>query len=116
MIRVFYLQNTGSLTWSKNPDPLIPADCERMVWVDMQSPTDDERKLVEKTFQIELSTEQEAAEIERSSRYFKKRNPLYIQECRYQIFCRDGQETKSLQQYQFSQRHTNISITTGNTD
>jgi len=44
----------------------------------MQSPTDDERKLVEKTFQIELSTEQEAAEIESSSRYFENEESIEV--------------------------------------
>ncbi|PZR40147.1 MAG: magnesium and cobalt transport protein CorA [Azospira oryzae] len=71
MIRIFYQQKEGGLIWSKNPKHLMPDNCEKMVWVDMQSPTEEERKWVEKTFQIELYTPQEAAEIESSSRYFE---------------------------------------------
>jgi magnesium transporter len=42
-----------------------------MIWVDLQSSTDEEQKLVQSTFQIEFYTPQEAAEIESSSRYFE---------------------------------------------
>lgn len=42
-----------------------------MIWVDLQSSTDEEQKLIQSTFQIEFYTPQEAAEIESSSRYFE---------------------------------------------
>lgn len=71
MIRVFYVGKDGALTWKKDPDQIVPNDCERMVWVDLQSSTTEERKMIESTFQIELYTPQEAAEIESSSRYFE---------------------------------------------
>lgn len=71
MIRIFYLNNEGGLTLEKKPKNLLPLDCERMIWVDLQSSTPEEQKLVESTFQIELYTPQEAAEIESSSRYFE---------------------------------------------
>jgi len=71
MIRVFYQQKEGGFTWDKNPELLIPDNCEKMIWVDMQSSPDEERKHVEKTFQIELFTPQEAEEIESSSRYIE---------------------------------------------
>ncbi|MBL7841800.1 MAG: magnesium/cobalt transporter CorA [Cyclobacteriaceae bacterium] len=71
MIRVFYQQKEGGLHWVKAPDKLIPDNCERIVWVDMQSSSEEERKHVERTFQIELFTPQEAEEIESSSRYFE---------------------------------------------
>lgn len=76
MIRVFYLQKEGGFTWAKNPEELVPVNCEKMVWVDMQNASEEERKLVEKTFQIELFTPQEAAEIESSSRYFEDENSI----------------------------------------
>jgi magnesium transporter len=76
MIRVFYLQKEGGFTWDKNPQQLIPDNCEKMIWVDMQSASDDERKLIERTFQIEIFTPQEAAEIESSSRYFEDENSI----------------------------------------
>lgn len=71
MVRIFYIRKEGGFVWEKNPKVLNPADCERMIWVDLQSSDDSERKNVEKTFGIELFTPQEAAEIESSSRYFE---------------------------------------------
>jgi magnesium transporter len=71
MIRIFYLKSDGGLVLEKKPKELLPADCERMIWVDLQSSSQEEQKLVETTFQIELYTPQEAAEIESSSRYFE---------------------------------------------
>ena len=71
MVRIFYIKKQGGFVWEKNPKALYPADCERMIWVDLQSSEEDERKEVEKTFGIELFTPQEAAEIESSSRYFE---------------------------------------------
>lgn len=71
MLRIFYLRKEGGFSWEKNPKSIVPENCERMVWVDLQSSSEDERKLVESTFKIELYTPQEAAEIESSSRYFE---------------------------------------------
>lgn len=71
MIRVFYQQKEGGLHWVKDPEQLIPDNCEKIVWVDMQSSSEEQRRFVEKTFGIELFTPQEAAEIESSSRYFE---------------------------------------------
>lgn len=71
MIRVFYLNRNGGLVLEKKPKEILPADCERMIWVDLQSSTPEEQKLVQSTFQIEFYTPQEAAEIESSSRYFE---------------------------------------------
>jgi magnesium transporter len=71
MVRLFYIKENGELTWEKNPATLHPADGDRIVWVDMQSSTPDEKKQIESEFKIELFTPQEAAEIESSSRYFE---------------------------------------------
>ncbi|MDB5249828.1 MAG: hypothetical protein JWQ40_4222 [Segetibacter sp.] len=71
MIRLFYIKNEGGLTWEKNPVSLSPDNCEKIVWIDLQSSSKDEERLVERQFQIELFTPQEAAEIESSSRYFE---------------------------------------------
>ena len=71
MIRLFYIKNDGSLTWEKNPVSFTPENCEKIVWLDLQSSSKEEEKLVENQFQIELFTPQEAAEIESSSRYFE---------------------------------------------
>jgi magnesium transporter len=71
VVRIFYIKKQGGFVWEKNPKVLNPIDCERMIWVDLQSSDEDERKEVERTFGIELFTPQEAAEIESSSRYFE---------------------------------------------
>ena len=71
MIRLFYIKKDGGLTWEKNPVSFTPQDCEKIVWLDLQSSSKEEEKLVENQFQIELFTPQEAAEIESSSRYFE---------------------------------------------
>jgi len=71
MIRLFYINSSGALTWERNPETLLPGQSQRIVWVDMQSPTDGEKRQIETQFNIELFTAQEAAEIESSSRYFE---------------------------------------------
>src|SRR4028119_2454700 len=71
MIRLFYIKKDGGLTWEKNPVSFTPENCEKIVWLDLQSSSKEEEKLVENQFQIELFTPQEAAEIESSSRYFE---------------------------------------------
>ncbi len=71
MVRIFYVKTSGELRWEKNPPFFVPAEGERIVWVDMQSSSEEEKKAIESRFQIELFTPQEAAEIESSSRYFE---------------------------------------------
>jgi len=72
MIRLFYIRQSGELIWEKNPSSLFPADCARIVWVDLQRSSEGEKRKVETHFGIELFTPQEAAEIESSSRYFEE--------------------------------------------
>lgn len=69
MIRVFYIKN-GEIIWEKNPDNLKLED-DRIFWVDLQSPSHEEKRKVEQNFSVELFTPQEAAEIESSSRYIE---------------------------------------------
>src|SRR5687767_9342443 len=71
MIRLFYINKEGLLTWEKNPSTLNPEDSERIAWVDLQSSDAEEKRWVESHFEIELFTSQEAAEIESSSRFFE---------------------------------------------
>ncbi len=70
MIRQFFLTN-NELQWEKNPTDLSLKTDKRVVWVDLQSPTDEERSKVEKLYKVEFFTPQEAAEIESSSRFFE---------------------------------------------
>ena len=70
MIRSFYIQD-NELHWEKNPTNFLPDGNKQIVWVDLQSPSAEEMKQVERHFGIEFFTAQEAAEIESSSRYFE---------------------------------------------
>jgi len=71
MIRLFYINQSGDLKWEKRPAQLRPEGARRIVWVDLQSPSTQEKKQIESEFDVELFTPQEAAEIESSSRYFE---------------------------------------------
>jgi magnesium transporter len=70
MIRCFYLKD-NELYWEKNPKTFHEDESHKILWVDLQTATEEEQKLVETRFGIELFTPQEAAEIESSSRYFE---------------------------------------------
>jgi magnesium transporter len=70
MIRVYNIQN-GKLQQHKSPAlNEIPA-INRIIWVDLQSPTQQEREFVEKNYKIEFFTSQEVQEIESSSRFLE---------------------------------------------
>ncbi len=69
MIRIFYIKD-NEVRWEKDPESITPDD-PRLIWVDLQSPTDREKQTIESLFNIELFTSQEAAEIESSSRYIE---------------------------------------------
>ncbi len=70
MIRVFY-GNGSELHWEKNPATLRGRSDQHIIWVDLQEPSQEEKKRVETEFGIEFFTPQEAAEIESSSRYIE---------------------------------------------
>ncbi len=69
MIRIFYIKDK-EIQWEKNPDKLFP-EHGKLVWIDLQSPSAEEKKWVEDSFSMEFFTSQEAAEIESSSRYIE---------------------------------------------
>lgn len=69
MIRIFYIKDQ-EIHWEKNPVDLKPKGV-KLVWIDLQSPSGEEKKRVEDAFAIEFFTPQEAAEIESSSRYIE---------------------------------------------
>ncbi|MBC3539857.1 magnesium/cobalt transporter CorA [Rufibacter sediminis] len=70
MIRGFYIKG-GEIHWEKNPERFHAEEKGRTIWIDLQSPTDHEQRMVEEEFGIEFFTQQEAAEIESSSRYYE---------------------------------------------
>lgn len=48
-----------------------PADISNVIWVDLLNPTEEEKKMVEKIFEVELFTSEESEEIETSSKYIE---------------------------------------------
>lgn len=73
MIKYFTL-NEGLLE-AAPPEGEHPS---KMLWVDLISPTDQEKKQVEGRFDIELFTQQESEEIESSSRYYESEKEIGI--------------------------------------
>jgi magnesium transporter len=76
MIRIFYLENK-KLIWEKNPPDLESLMSREIIWVDLHSPVQAEKNLVEQSFEVKFQTAQEAAEIESSSRYFEEKNTIH---------------------------------------
>jgi magnesium transporter len=61
---------------------VIDADVERIPdearWIDLEEPTHDEEKLVERCIEVNVPTQAEMAEIEPSSRLYEKNGALYM--------------------------------------
>ncbi len=78
MIRLF-LKDTDGIK-IKNVEDLISfdGDKEKVLWIDILLPTDEEIKWVEKHFDIEFPSKQETQEIEISSRYWEDEESITI--------------------------------------
>lgn len=72
MIRIYYIKD-GELQWEKSDKPLSYSNV-KIIWIDLQSPTELEKSDIEQRYNIEFFTPQEASEIESSSRYFEGGN------------------------------------------
>jgi magnesium transporter len=70
MIRVYTISE-GKITQHKNPTFKDIVMLENMIWIDLQSPTREEKEFVEKNYSIEFFTSQELQEIESSSRFIE---------------------------------------------
>jgi magnesium transporter len=70
MIRVYNIQN-NRLQQNKSPQLNEILNIENILWLDLQSPTQQEREFVEKNYKIEFFTSQEVQEIESSSRFLE---------------------------------------------
>jgi magnesium transporter len=70
MIRVYNIQN-GRLQQQKGPQLNEILSIEKILWIDLQSPSQQEREFVEKNYKIEFFTSQEVQEIESSSRFLE---------------------------------------------
>ncbi|MEI6594728.1 MAG: CorA family divalent cation transporter [Bacteroidota bacterium] len=73
MIRIYY-KNGNAVMKDTNIRHLSTLD--NIIWVDMQSPLQEEEEFVETTCGISIQTPQEIAEIESSSRYFERNNEI----------------------------------------
>jgi magnesium transporter len=70
MIRV-YTFSQGKISQFKNPSFKSIGELESIVWIDLQSPSKEEKHFVETTFGIEFFSPQELQEIESSSRFIE---------------------------------------------
>lgn len=70
MIRAYTLQE-GRLTQHKHPALHELEGLPNLIWLDLQSPSQEEKEFVEKLYKIEFFTSQEAQEIESSSRFLE---------------------------------------------
>ena len=73
MIRIFYKPGEKIL---KGNDVKQLDSLTNILWVDMQSPTNEEEEWVESKTNISIQTPQEIAEIESSARYFEHNNEI----------------------------------------
>lgn len=70
MIRAYTI-NQGRLNQFKNPTFKAVGELDNVVWIDLQSPTKEEKQFVESHYGIEFFTSQELQEIESSSRFLE---------------------------------------------
>lgn len=70
MIRVYTFQN-NRLQQHKSPQLNEVMNIHNILWIDLQSPSQQEREFVEKNYKIEFFTSQEVQEIESSSRFLE---------------------------------------------
>lgn len=89
---VCYYKKNGKYFGAKGLEALGQIDKETVIWIDLYNADSDERGFVEKNFDMELMTRQEAEEIESSSKYFEEENEInanvnyiYFQEGNYAL-------------------------------
>jgi magnesium transporter len=77
MIRVYTI-NKGKIEQFKNPALEDIINYQNILWLDLQSPSSQEREFIERSFKIEFFTSQEVQEIESSSRFFETEETIEI--------------------------------------
>ncbi len=77
MIRVYTISQ-GKIIQHKNPSFKEITVLENMIWIDLQSPSREEKDFIEKTYSIEFFTSQELQEIESSSRFVETDETIEI--------------------------------------
>ncbi|MDR1415961.1 MAG: magnesium/cobalt transporter CorA [Prevotellaceae bacterium] len=73
----YYIKENSRITSSTSLAQLNELSYDEVLWIDMISPTAEERGMVEEFLNINLQTQQQAEEIESSSRYYETENTLY---------------------------------------
>ena len=77
MVRVYTIKQ-GKLEQFKNLRKEEIVALKSIIWIDLQSPTQEEKEFIEKTFKIEFFTYQEVQEIESSSRFLETEETIEI--------------------------------------
>lgn len=77
MIRVYTIAK-GRIDQHKNPPLEDILNYPNIIWIDLQSPSQQERQFVEKHYKIEFFTSQELQEIESSSRFLETEETIEI--------------------------------------
>jgi magnesium transporter len=77
MVRVYTIKN-GKLEQFKNLRKEEIVALKSIIWIDLQSPTQEEKEFIEKNFHIEFFTYQEVQEIESSSRFLETEETIEI--------------------------------------
>jgi magnesium transporter len=77
MIRVYTIAN-GKIDQHKNPPLDDILEYSNIIWIDLQSPSQQERQFVETHYKIEFFTSQELQEIESSSRFLETEETIEI--------------------------------------
>lgn len=77
MIRVYTISK-GKIEQHKNPPLEDVLELSNIIWIDLQSPSHQERKFVETHYKIEFFTSQELQEIESSSRFLETEETIEI--------------------------------------
>jgi len=70
MIRIYTI-NQGKMSQYKNPSFQEIGTLDNIIWIDLQSPSKEEKEFVERNYGIEFFTSQELQEIESSSRFLE---------------------------------------------
>jgi len=73
MLRAYGPGCDGSLV-----DPKVESIPDKATWVDLEEPTPEEEKLIERCIHMDVPTETEMAEIEPSSRLYERNGALYM--------------------------------------
>lgn len=77
MVRVYTIKQ-GKLEQFKNLRKEEIVALKSIIWIDLQSPTQEEKEFIEKNFKIEFFTYQEVQEIESSSRFLETEETIEI--------------------------------------